>query len=152
MEIHMMWVKSLQEEFYRQGDKEKKMDLPISFLCDRMKPRNGPAHGENQLGFLDIIAFPLYSVWEDAFPACGDLLNNLRQIRRCWEVDAMRSGTNVVKLSIDIPAVNPRGINRCNTHDGGEPFVSRLLSKNKKSSIVSTSSMKNPVYETAVLL
>eukprot|EP00494_Astrolonche_serrata_P033932 UN34201 len=31
------WVSMLMEEFFRQGDKEKKMGLPISLLCDRFR-------------------------------------------------------------------------------------------------------------------
>eukprot|EP00959_Pyramimonas_sp_CCMP1952_P432751 9062423-Pyramimonas_sp.AAC.2 len=38
------------------------MGTKVSFLCDRTKPRNGPAHGENQLGFIDVVCKPMYKV------------------------------------------------------------------------------------------
>ena len=34
-EISRKWVELLSEEFWRQGDMEKELNLPVSFLCDR---------------------------------------------------------------------------------------------------------------------
>jgi hypothetical protein len=34
-DISLKWVALLSEEFWRQGDLEKKKNLPVSFLCDR---------------------------------------------------------------------------------------------------------------------
>lgn len=36
--VHLRWVRGLEEEFFRQGDKEKACNLPISPLFDRSKP------------------------------------------------------------------------------------------------------------------
>mmetsp|Transcript_2758 Transcript_2758/g.3748 ORF Transcript_2758/g.3748 Transcript_2758/m.3748 type:complete len:308 (+) Transcript_2758:441-1364(+) len=94
VEHHIDWVRSLQEEFYMQGDKESEQRKPISFLCDRSKPRNGPAHGENQLGFLDVICEPMYSAWVKIFPICQELLENLQANRRYWEHD--------VKIEVEV--------------------------------------------------
>mmetsp|Transcript_2366 Transcript_2366/g.3276 ORF Transcript_2366/g.3276 Transcript_2366/m.3276 type:complete len:681 (-) Transcript_2366:305-2347(-) len=137
LQAHMMWVKSLQEEFYRQGDKEHELEVQISFLCDRRKARNGPAYGENQLGFLDVIAFPLYAAWVEAFPSCSVLLENLRRNRRNWEVDAMRNGSNVFKMSIDeIPVSNIRKGKHCHTFDGADPFIGARRKGNNNFSFV----------------
>jgi len=94
-DLHTMWVQCLQEEFYRQGDFECTARMPISFLCDRNRPRNGPAFGENQLGFLDIICVPMYTSLVDCFPLLVELLSNLLRNRRTWEVDAMKNGKDV---------------------------------------------------------
>eukprot|EP00238_Polyblepharides_amylifera_P013074 CAMPEP_0196598620 /NCGR_PEP_ID=MMETSP1081-20130531/94420_1 /TAXON_ID=36882 /ORGANISM="Pyramimonas amylifera, Strain CCMP720" /LENGTH=291 /DNA_ID=CAMNT_0041924333 /DNA_START=46 /DNA_END=919 /DNA_ORIENTATION=+ len=121
-DMHTLWVRSLQEEFYRQGDCERTAKIPISFLCDgqgpaeefyrqgdcertakipisflcdRARPRNGPAFGENQLGFLDFICSPMYTAWVECFPTMEELLSNLQRNRRIWEVDAMKNGKNI---------------------------------------------------------
>eukprot|EP00238_Polyblepharides_amylifera_P002563 CAMPEP_0196574398 /NCGR_PEP_ID=MMETSP1081-20130531/4115_1 /TAXON_ID=36882 /ORGANISM="Pyramimonas amylifera, Strain CCMP720" /LENGTH=1065 /DNA_ID=CAMNT_0041892411 /DNA_START=337 /DNA_END=3534 /DNA_ORIENTATION=+ len=109
-EAHLVWVKSLQEEFFRQGDNEREWGMPISYLCDRQKARSGPAFGENQLGFLDIICLPMYSAWVECFPSCADLLTNLTRNRRIWEIDAMKSGKNIFSaLDNEKAGQNPQG-------------------------------------------
>ena len=35
--VHMKWVRGLEEEFFRQGDNEKKNGLSVSPLMDRQK-------------------------------------------------------------------------------------------------------------------
>jgi len=94
-DVHLLWVRSLQEEFFKQGDIERRNKMPISFLCDKKKPRNGPACGENQLGFIDVICEPMYKSWVKMFPECGELLENLKTNRRYWEDDSKshREGT-----------------------------------------------------------
>jgi hypothetical protein len=34
-EISLRWVELLSNEFWNQGDKEKELGLPVSFMCDR---------------------------------------------------------------------------------------------------------------------
>ena len=34
-EISLRWVELLSNEFWKQGDKEKELGLPVSFMCDR---------------------------------------------------------------------------------------------------------------------
>lgn len=50
-DIYSMWTGRILEEFYRQGDKEKLMKLPISPFMDRDNA-NVPS---SQLGFIDFI-------------------------------------------------------------------------------------------------
>ncbi|KAL6749140.1 hypothetical protein V8C86DRAFT_1797512, partial [Haematococcus lacustris] len=38
LHVHSRWVSALEEELYRQGDREKAAGLPISPLFDRTKP------------------------------------------------------------------------------------------------------------------
>jgi len=35
LHLSRMWSEQIMEEFFRQGDSERTMNLPISFLCDR---------------------------------------------------------------------------------------------------------------------
>jgi hypothetical protein len=38
LQVHKRWVQNLEEEFFQQGDAEKRHDLPVSALFDREKP------------------------------------------------------------------------------------------------------------------
>jgi len=47
-EISLRWVELLSNEFWNQGDKEKELGLPVSFMCDR----NDIDVPTSQIGFL----------------------------------------------------------------------------------------------------
>jgi len=50
------WIELLFDEFFKQGDKEKKFKYPISDLMDRKSVNIAKA----QLGFIDVIVLPSY--------------------------------------------------------------------------------------------
>jgi hypothetical protein len=52
------------EEFWQQGDKEKVMGLPISFLCDR----NTADVPKGQIGFFKAIIMPTVDTLVDLLP------------------------------------------------------------------------------------
>ena len=54
-EISLKWVEVLSNEFWNQGDKEKELGLPISFLCDR-EDIDVP---KSQVGFLNTFSLPI---------------------------------------------------------------------------------------------
>jgi len=56
----------LLEEFFRQGDKERKLGLPFSPLCDR----NNTLVAESQIGFIEFIVEPSMQV-------CSDMLETV---------------------------------------------------------------------------
>jgi hypothetical protein len=62
--VYQKWVDLIMEEFWLQGDKEKDMKLPISFLCDRNTTRISVA----QFGFISAIVLPLVDVMVEFFP------------------------------------------------------------------------------------
>ncbi|CAH2224655.1 calcium calmodulin-dependent 3, 5 -cyclic nucleotide phosphodiesterase 1B isoform X1 [Pelobates cultripes] len=59
--VHGRWTKALMEEFFRQGDKEAEMGLPFSPLCDR----KSTLVAQSQIGFIDFIVDPTFSVLTD---------------------------------------------------------------------------------------
>ena len=56
IEMHERWSSLISEEFYKQGDLEKSIGLPISPLCDR------EAHNlaKSQIGFIEYVVKPAF--------------------------------------------------------------------------------------------
>lgn len=57
IELHKKWCEQVIEEFFLQGDQEKKLGLTISMYCDR----DNTNIGKSQSGFIKNIVLPLYS-------------------------------------------------------------------------------------------
>ena len=55
-EVVKEWVFLLFEEFFRQGDIEKEMELPVSMLCDRDTTKVAGS----QPGFIGFVVMPLF--------------------------------------------------------------------------------------------
>jgi len=72
LEVYEQWVDRVMTEFWLQGDKEKELKLPISFLCDR----NTTSIPKAQIGFIDGIVMPLLTTVVDFFPGLNFLLDN----------------------------------------------------------------------------
>ncbi|KAG2437153.1 hypothetical protein HXX76_005820 [Chlamydomonas incerta] len=76
LEVHKRWLAGLEEEFFRQGDKEKELGMPISPLFDRSKQ----GVGKSQVGFYEFVALPLVHALAGAFPGTQPLY-------RCFNVN-----------------------------------------------------------------
>ncbi|XP_061877808.1 dual specificity calcium/calmodulin-dependent 3',5'-cyclic nucleotide phosphodiesterase 1C-like isoform X2 [Entelurus aequoreus] len=84
-DLHHRWTTSLLEEFFIQGDKEAELGLPFSPLCDR----KSTMVAQSQIGFIDFIVEPTFSVLSDMIesivtPLIQDVARSgLADIRRC---------------------------------------------------------------------
>jgi len=56
LDLYKIWAERLQEEFFRQGDEERRRGLPISAFMDRERPRLA----QSQVNFIEFIALPLF--------------------------------------------------------------------------------------------
>lgn len=63
------WTYLLFQEFFHQGDCEKRYDVPVSFLCDR-KTTSVP---KSQPGFINFIVLPLFKQIVQVMPNAQDL-------------------------------------------------------------------------------
>ena len=70
-DIYFEWAKLVVEEFWDQGDKEKKLNLPCS--CDREKV----TIYQSQLGFINFIEIPYFSLFVDFYPKLKFFYDNL---------------------------------------------------------------------------
>ena len=76
-DIYFKWAELVVKEFYDQGDKEKKLNLPCS--CDR----NKVTLYQSQLGFINFIEIPYFTLFIEVFVNLKfymDNLNNNKQI------------------------------------------------------------------------
>ncbi|MEW5314060.1 MAG: hypothetical protein WDW38_005584 [Sanguina aurantia] len=79
--VHLKWVEGLEGEFFRQGDREKDLGLPVSPLFDRTKP----GVSKSQVGFFDVCVLPLFSAFSSAFPAALPMTAAMRQNYTYWK-------------------------------------------------------------------
>jgi hypothetical protein len=74
------WTMNIMEEFWCQGDNERKKGLPISFLCDREKAEVP----KNQIVFIKSILVPNYDILIDMFPSLNHFKTNLENNVNNW--------------------------------------------------------------------
>ena len=80
-DISLKWVELLSEEFWLQGDKEKSLGLPVSFLCDR-KDMNVPS---SQVNFIRGFILPTFEVLINIFPALSFTIENANNNMNEWQ-------------------------------------------------------------------
>lgn len=80
--VHERWVACLEEEMFLQGDSERARGMAVSPLMDRSKP----GISRSQMGFFDVVVFPLFRAWVHAFPESAPLLANLSENYEVWRV------------------------------------------------------------------
>jgi len=79
---HVEWVELLDMEFFAQGDREKELGIPVSFLMDREKP----GASETQVGFFDFMVLPLFRTFTNAIPSCTPLLEGVLLNYEQWQL------------------------------------------------------------------
>ena len=79
--ISLKWVELLSEEFWLQGDKEKSMNLPVSFLCDR-ESYNIP---KSQVGFIKGFIIPTFECLVNVFPTLKFTIDNAKTNLNRWQ-------------------------------------------------------------------
>ena len=80
-DISLKWVELLSNEFWLQGDKERKMNLNISFLCDR-DTTNVP---KSQVGFIGGFIIPTYNYLVVMFPTLSYTIENAKNNLNRWQ-------------------------------------------------------------------
>ncbi|XP_057707545.1 dual specificity calcium/calmodulin-dependent 3',5'-cyclic nucleotide phosphodiesterase 1A isoform X2 [Corythoichthys intestinalis] len=102
-QLHYRWTHSLMEEFFRQGDKEADLGLPFSPLCDR----KATVIAQSQIGFIDFIVEPTFSVLVDvAEKVMAPLVEEERKGR---EAGDRRRGSLTGSGSVTVESVQRRG-------------------------------------------
>lgn len=82
-DISRKWSYKVCEEFFRQGDYERRLNLPVTPLCDR----HSTSIPKIQAGFFKFVVTPLYEEWH-RFLGDGlsvSLMEYLRGNQKKWE-------------------------------------------------------------------
>ena len=88
--VHCEWSRRASEEFWRQGDRETRLGLPVNPMNDRHK-KGGIAKG--QMGFLNFLVAPTHLLLRSVVghDKLGRLHSNLRSNYQYWaQLDAQR--------------------------------------------------------------
>jgi len=82
LELYNRWTSCLQQEFFAQGDEEKRLKLPVSPMCDRELFESG--HGGTEVGFIDYVVHPLFRGLADlVYPDLAFILTQI-DVNREW--------------------------------------------------------------------
>ena len=77
-EIYSIRAERVMNEFYLQGDKEKELGLPVSFLCDR----DTTTIPQGQLGFIEGVVSHFFSTINEIFPGLQFCIDNLNENKK----------------------------------------------------------------------
>ncbi|CAG9558210.1 unnamed protein product [Danaus chrysippus] len=82
-EISRKWSLKVCEEFFRQGDYERKLNLPVTALCDR----HTTSIPKIQAGFFKYVVTPLITEWHRFLQndLSAQMLENLAYNQEKWE-------------------------------------------------------------------
>ncbi|KAJ3288895.1 High affinity cAMP-specific 3',5'-cyclic phosphodiesterase 7A [Borealophlyctis nickersoniae] len=80
--LYERWARLVLEEFWRQGDQEKRLGLPCSPFMDR----DNTSMPSSQLGFIDYVVFPLYDAFAKFVPLPGQLAEMQKNREHWWSL------------------------------------------------------------------
>ncbi|CAM9657873.1 unnamed protein product [Chrysoparadoxa australica] len=133
MYLHLKWTKAVIEEFFLQGDEEKRAGLEVSPLCDR----DNVGIAKDQKGFINFLVKPLFKSWVTFLdtPHAQTCMNNLEVNEAMWEkkdklqddsLDLLPEGDDLV-LPHGAPATKDGGVSPSTTsasEAAGQPPLS----------------------------
>jgi hypothetical protein len=78
---HLEWSKRVTEEFFLQGDRERKLGMDVTPMTDRSKYMGIP---KNQVGFIVFLVQPLYTAVQEVL--CTPIfLDRVRNNKAVWQ-------------------------------------------------------------------
>ena len=73
--ISQQWIDKVYEEFFRQGDLEKSMGIPISMMCDRLSTNVNQA----MIGFISFVVMPTIDILFNILPELPEYSKNIQE-------------------------------------------------------------------------
>lgn len=95
-ETYLRWADRVMEEFFRQGDMERSIGMPVSPFMDRQTT----SIPKCQIGFIEFIVLPLYQACafflEEMSTPIANLESNLKYFKKVQEKEAAAGGAAIV--------------------------------------------------------
>ncbi len=104
-ELSSEWACRVMEEFFRQGEQEVKLGLPVSPFMDRAKTDIGKC----QAGFISILIKPFFEEWCNFLGAeCQGIFSNVEENIKTWaEQSEAALGDRAEKIHKSVPWGEP---------------------------------------------
>ena len=80
-DLYFLWTERILEEFWAQGDEERNQGFAISYLMDRYTTNMA----KSQIGFIDVIVFPLYEAVGQFLPELKTFFRNFEENKEKWK-------------------------------------------------------------------
>lgn len=80
-DLYKRWTGRIRKEFFSQGDKERELGLPISYLMDRYSVNIA----KGQISFIDVIVRPQFEALIPLCPSIKPYFVNFEQNKQLWE-------------------------------------------------------------------
>ena len=79
--IYKEWEDRVCQEFFKEGDIEKKEGLPVTFLCDRETTKVP----RSQINFINFVVMPGFNILVTLFTECKDYITNCENNINEWK-------------------------------------------------------------------
>jgi hypothetical protein len=79
--IYKEWEDRVCQEFFKEGDIEKKEGLPVTFLCDRETTKVP----RSQINFINFVVMPGFNILVTLFTECKDYVSNCENNINEWK-------------------------------------------------------------------
>jgi hypothetical protein len=152
---YRQWASRVLEEFFVQGDEEKRLGIPVGMLNDREKvSMPGSEHG-----FINFLVAPLVTSALRIFPTmllrAQTMVSNMEEWRDLWVEEAHPSQEDKGKRDADIRAIKDsvdqrENMQRPPTVCAGDETLERMHSPWKRSISASAGSDEGPVVRTTI--
>jgi len=104
-DICQAWAARVLDEFFDQGDEEKRLGIPVGMLNDRDKV-NRPG---SQHGFINFLVAPLVfgavKLFPMLHPLATQMANNVQEWRNIWVTEASPDEEAVQKRDVDVEKI-----------------------------------------------
>ncbi|VDI75803.1 high affinity cAMP-specific 3',5'-cyclic phosphodiesterase 7 [Mytilus galloprovincialis] len=82
--VSKLWSERVCDEFFRQGDYERQLQIPVTPLCDR----NATTVAKIQAGFLQFVVAPLFQEWQRFLPTplSSHMITNVKLNLEQWQI------------------------------------------------------------------
>ncbi|KAK3090192.1 hypothetical protein FSP39_009916 [Pinctada imbricata] len=82
-ELSKQWSERVCDEFFRQGDLERNIHIPVTPMCNRQTT----TVAKIQAGFMQFVVHPLFSEWSRFLPSklSTEMLDNIDKNKKKWQ-------------------------------------------------------------------